>query len=66
MHFAWPSLDQAEQYYTQQYTICQLLVLHFTQYIAFKVAFTISAHVNQRGNKLVDSTAKFKKLTGRL
>jgi hypothetical protein len=46
MHFAWPSLDQAEQECAQHYTICQLFVLHFTQYLAFKVAFTTSARVN--------------------
>ena len=45
MHFAWPSVYQAEQYFTQ-YTICHLFVLHFTQYLAFKIAFTISAPVN--------------------
>ena len=29
-----------------QYTIGQLFVLHFTQFLAFKLAFTISAPVN--------------------
>ena len=43
MHFAWPSLDQAEQYCTQS---THLFELHFTQYMAFQVAFTISAPVN--------------------
>ena len=38
MHFAWPSLDQAEQYCTHSTQFASCL---FTQCLAFKVALAL-------------------------
>ena len=45
MHFAWPSLDQAEQYCIHSTKFASCL---FTQYLAFSLAFTIYDFVNGR------------------
>ena len=47
MQFAWPSFDQAEQYCTHSTQFASCL---FTQCLAYKVAFKISAPVNGRMN----------------